>query len=46
VSHAPEGRELLAFWPIIGLIWVGVFIGVLVVFIHAAIEGLEDIWKR
>jgi hypothetical protein len=42
VSRAPEGRELLAFWPIIGLIWVGILIGVLVVFIHAAIEGVQE----
>ena len=42
MNHAPEGRELLAFWPIIGLIWVGILIGVLVVFIHTVIEGVQE----
>jgi hypothetical protein len=39
-----ENRELLLFWPIATLIWIGTLIGVVVIAFHAAIRDFG--WNK
>jgi hypothetical protein len=39
-----EGREILLFWPIAVVIWVGTLVGVVVISLHAAVSGLG--WNK